>query len=83
MAIFKRMGPWAVRSLSHDEAWEKAWRTRFFRKSVPMRAKAIAAQLEDSELLIQHLQDRYPGEASPQPSREEANGEFLRTGTHG
>lgn len=82
VTVYKRIGPWAVRNLSHDEAWEAAWKSRFFKKSVPMRAEAIAAQLEDGELLINHMRNRYPGEASPRPSDNDTIS-TLRTGTHG
>ncbi len=75
VSIYGRIGPWAVRNMSHDEAWEAAWRSRFFKKSVPMETTSIAAQFEDGETLIEHLKDRHPGEARPAP--------HLRTGTGG
>ncbi len=76
-SIFKRMGPWAVRDLSHDAAWEAAWRFRFFKKSVPMDTESIVAQFEKSELLIEHLRDSHPGEAEALPFPR------MRTGTSG
>lgn len=64
--IYRRVGPWAVRDMAHDGAWEKAWnslRGRLF-KSVDMPLAVIAADVDQTGELKAHLQNRHPGEAS-------------------
>lgn len=61
--IYRSVGHWGVRDLSHDEAWEKIWSRRNFAKSVPMPAKKIAEDLACGQTLIDHLTDPAPGEA--------------------
>lgn len=62
---YQNVGKWAVRDLSHDEAWQTAWgsRSRFFRKSVRIKTEEIAKQFENAEDVLDHLQDAHPGEA--------------------
>ena len=61
--IYKRLGKWAVRDLSHDEAWKKAWGSRYFAKSIPMGMAAIAEGFRNADLLLEHLRDPEPGAA--------------------
>jgi uncharacterized phage-associated protein len=71
--IYQRVGKWAVRDMSHDDAWTEAWRSRsrfFFQKSVTMNLEAIAAQFDDADALSAHLADPNPGEATA-PTRKE------------
>jgi hypothetical protein len=65
IAIYRNVGKWAVRDLSHDAAWGGAWNTprRFFKKSVPLSSQQIAAQFEGSSSLKEHLKDPHPGKA--------------------
>lgn len=70
---YSTVGKWSVRDMSHDDAWEGAWRRRFFRKAIPMGVEEIARQFEEGSKLVDHLADRFPGEAdAPRPdlSRE-------------
>lgn len=69
--IYQRVGKWAIKDMSHDDAWKGAWRaSRFsFRKSIPMEVCAIASQFEDGQALKAHLEDSNPGDAEiPQAS---------------
>lgn len=65
--IYQRAGKWAVRDMSHDDAWRKVWgsfvRRMSQRKSVPMPLEKIVAELDDAESLIAYLRDPHPGEA--------------------
>ncbi len=70
VSIYCKVGKWAVRDMSHDAAWQGAWRSKaFFRNSVVMDVVDIARQFEDGDALVQHLADMHPGEAQ-QPARE-------------
>ncbi|MFT4197501.1 MAG: Panacea domain-containing protein [Pseudoxanthomonas sp.] len=60
---YKKMGHWAVRDMSHDDAWKAAWKSAR-RKSFPMSVEAIAGQLEGAERLVAHLRDNAPGRAN-------------------
>lgn len=63
--IYRRVGPWAVRDMAHDGAWNKAWgsiRAQFF-KSVNMPLSVIAADVDQTGELMAHLRDQHPGEA--------------------
>ena len=62
---YSKVGKWAIRDMSHDSAWTHAWGriARIFRRSVPMSKESIAQQFDDSEALVEHLQDDSPGEA--------------------
>src|SRR5690606_8082877 len=71
--IYQRAGKWAVRDMSHDDAWRKVWgafrRRMSQRKSVPMPLEKIAAELDDSDSLIAYLSDPHLGEAeAPTPT---------------
>ena len=68
--VYQSLGKWGVRDLSHDPAWTKAWSSKKATKSVPIAMEAIASQLEDGELLIEHLGDRHPGEAPAPAARK-------------
>lgn len=67
---YRKYGKWAVRDLSHDDAWKEAWRTNFFRKATAMETAVIAQQFENSEVLLRHLQDSHPGSAELPPDFE-------------
>lgn len=61
--IYSRLGPWAVRDMAHDGAWNRAWhsfRGRLF-KSVAMPLAVIASDIDQTGELKGHLQDRHPG----------------------
>lgn len=60
---YRKFGKWAVRDMSHDEAWRHTWLKRIFRASIPMEIAGIARQFENSESLLRHLDDPHPGEA--------------------
>lgn len=62
--IYRKVGPWAVRDLSHDDAWESAWGSSIFRRAKAMSAEQIARQFENAGSLIEHMQDRSPGSAN-------------------
>lgn len=61
--IYNKVGHWAVRDMSHDDAWKSVWSRWTFSKSVPIGVEAIAAQFEGKDPLISHLRDSTPGEA--------------------
>ena len=63
--MYKSVGKWAIRDMSHDDAWSKAWSgiSKLLRRSVPMDIESIALEFEHSDALIQHLRDSSPGEA--------------------
>lgn len=64
---YAKVGKWSIRDMSHDDAWEGAWRRRFFRSAIKMDVDDIARQFEGGAELVEHLADRFPGEAeSPQ-----------------
>ncbi|MFB9112110.1 Panacea domain-containing protein [Xanthomonas arboricola pv. corylina] len=66
VGIYKRLGKWAVRDLSHDTAWSKTWeRKKGGRvvKAIKMPVHAIAEQYDDAEKVMSHLRDSTPGEA--------------------
>jgi len=65
--IYRRVGKWAVRDMSHDDAWKKAWRPnrafQLFRKSVSMPMEAIAAEVDETGELLTYLRNQHPGDA--------------------
>lgn len=69
--VYKSLGKWGVRDLSHDTAWANAWDSKRSKKSVPIAIEKIASQLDNGEIVIRHLSNRHPGEAatSPLPKR--------------
>lgn len=73
VTIYHRVGKWAIKDMSHDDAWKDAWnRARLtFRKSTSIGVRAIANQFDDAEALKAHLEDDSPGEAVL-PSRTKA-----------
>lgn len=63
--IYDKFGKWAVKDLSHDDAWQDAWASKsFFKKSVSIGIEKIARQLDNGDVLLEHIRDRHPGEAS-------------------
>jgi uncharacterized phage-associated protein len=50
---------WKRKQDSHDEAYDRAWRIRGNKNSVPMPVNSIAEMLEDSEELIDFLTTRH------------------------
>lgn len=66
---YHRLGKWAVKDMSHDDAWKKAWKpdSAFAafrsRRTVPMPIEAIAAEVDESGALLAHLRDQHPGSA--------------------
>lgn len=66
VGIYQRLGKWAVRDLSHDDAWSKTWERKKGRrvvKAIKMPVEAIAEQYDNAEKVISHLRDSTPGEA--------------------
>lgn len=62
--MFHSIGQWSIRDMSHDPAWEAAWKgRRRLSKSSPLPIEQIAASLDTCEALLQHLRDTAPGEA--------------------
>lgn len=61
--IFDKVGQWAVRDMSHDDAWKASWRNNFFRQAVAMPIARIASQFESAVHLIEHLRNSSRGEA--------------------
>lgn len=63
--IYRRVGHWAVRDMAHDRAWKKAWspiKAQFLgRKVVDMPVAVIAADIDQTGTLVDHLKDRHPG----------------------
>lgn len=59
------VGKWAVRDLSHDQAWSSAWSgvSKLFKRSIAMDIEDIAQEFENADVLISHLRDSNPGEA--------------------
>lgn len=61
--VWKKIGKWAVRDLSHDDAWKAAMNKRDAnKKSCPMKIEDIARQVDSAEL-VSHVQDPNPGHA--------------------
>jgi len=63
IGLYKARGRRAVRELSHDQAWAKAWGAKGAKKSVPMMPELIASMLPDSIQLLEFLRDPQPGDA--------------------
>lgn len=64
VGLFKRLGPWAIRDMSHDDPWKKAWRPNLpfrLKKSVPMPIEIIAGDVDETGALVEHLRDPHPG----------------------
>lgn len=49
---------WALRDAAHDQAWEKNWKKRDNKKSIPIPIADIAGELEDSDNLIDYISNR-------------------------
>lgn len=68
--IYKRIGHWAIRDMSHDAAWDKAWKSsgpfNLLRKSANMPFESIVADVDETGTLLAHLKNQHPGAA---PSR--------------
>lgn len=62
--VYNNMGQWAVRDMSHDNAWKSVWGRIRLSKSIPMGMEVIAAEFDDEEALVEHLRDSTPGEAA-------------------
>lgn len=66
-AIYKGPGKWAVRDMSHDDAWRNIWERTPRRvcesKAVAMPLEAIVAELDNAESLLEYLRDPHPGDA--------------------
>jgi uncharacterized phage-associated protein len=61
---YTKLGKWAVRDMSHDQAWNQAWSSKgFFRRSVKIDAEKIALQFDEGKALVKHMRDRHLGEA--------------------
>lgn len=63
IGLYRSRGRQAMRALSHDEAWAKAWSDKGDKKSVPMKPELIASILPDAEHLLAFLRDPQPGDA--------------------
>jgi len=65
VAAYKDVGKWAVREMSHDDAWKEAWDRRGdeARRGGFIDRESIAKTLDNSDVLIPHLRDKHPGEA--------------------
>ncbi|WP_019304066.1 Panacea domain-containing protein [Xanthomonas oryzae] len=65
---YRNLGKWAVREMTHDGAWKRAWESRSeaSRSGGFIDAVSIASTLDSSELLISHIKDRHRGEAKLQ-----------------
>lgn len=63
--LLNRFGRWAIRDMSHDEAFEEVWGNPFvrFRNSEPMSIDVIASKLQNANELLAHLHDPHPGSA--------------------
>lgn len=68
--VYKSLGKWGVRDLSHDPAWTEAWEGKRARNSVPIPLENIASHLDNGEELIEHLNDRHPGRAVVPPAKK-------------
>lgn len=68
--IYESLGKWGVRDLSHDPAWADAWESKKSKKSVPIALESIASQLDNGEMLLEHLRDRHPGEVEQPAARK-------------
>ena len=64
IAMYGDKPMWYRTQHSHDDAWARAWTARGERKSVLMPLESIAAQFEEADELIAHLNDPHPGSAS-------------------
>ncbi|MDH1660609.1 Panacea domain-containing protein [Stenotrophomonas sp. GD03777] len=62
---YRNVGKWAVKDLSHDEAWRLAWANKptQAKRGGYIEPKSIAETLEGGDRLIRHLIDAHPGEA--------------------
>ncbi|MBO9766534.1 SocA family protein [Xanthomonas phaseoli pv. dieffenbachiae] len=66
VGIYQRLGKWAVRDLSHDDAWAKTWQRKKggrLVKATEMPMQVIAEQYDEAEKVLKHLKDSAPGEA--------------------
>lgn len=60
---YRRLGKWAIRDMSHDEVWEKAWGAKsFFSNRAPMPMDEIAEHVGGTDL-VTHVRDPQPGAA--------------------
>lgn len=63
--LHNRFGQWAVRDMSHDDAWRKVWAgVGRGSRSKPIPMLSIAEQLEDAAELVEHIKDSQPGVAA-------------------
>lgn len=64
IGVWRNLGKWAVRDLSHDDAWGVS-RDRLpeHANSGPMFIEDIASQFDDDGLVLRHVQDPHPGQA--------------------
>ncbi len=73
--IFLEKREWkSVADASHDEAWKEAWAEAKSRGagSIAMRFTSIAATLPNAAVVIEHLNDPHPGQASPSRAQIES-----------
>ncbi|HDS1559286.1 TPA: SocA family protein [Stenotrophomonas maltophilia] len=63
---YLNVGKWAVKDMSHDDAWRIAWEGKpsHAKRGGYIQPEDIARTLEGGEELIQHLMDAHPGEAN-------------------
>ena len=61
--VYKNVGRYAVRDMSHDDAWRKAWGDSISSRAKPMPIEVIAAELDNAGILLKHLADSQPGAA--------------------
>ncbi|MEP6987305.1 MAG: Panacea domain-containing protein [Chloroflexota bacterium] len=60
ISMYGHVPVWRRTQDSHDEAWRTAWEKRGSKQTNEMRLEDIAHMLEDSEDLINHLNNQYP-----------------------
>ncbi|HDX0948325.1 TPA: SocA family protein [Stenotrophomonas maltophilia] len=62
---YQNVGKWAVKDLSHDDAWRFAWENKpvHAKRGGYIEAEDIAKTLDGGDTLLKHLMDTHPGEA--------------------
>jgi len=61
--LHEKFGKWAIRDMSHDEAWKKSRSWIRFGSSTSMPIETIAESLTDGSEVLEHLRDSHPGSA--------------------
>ena len=57
IALYGNLPPWQIAELSHDDAWAETWAERGDRGSIPMPIERIVSQFDESEDLLDYLQN--------------------------